>query len=247
MSAEHPRELMVLVERVVRPLPLPLARRMRARRELLEHLQMTYDEELARDADAQAALVRVQDRFGDPQNLSLELQATIRPWEFWQARSQVMLAQQPGTSTAWYALRMAFSVGLLLAFLFGVAFALRHTFGEPTFVSERRLFAGLVVCQTIWTACFIYFGLRTGAAWDQSPRRWNAILANAVGLFAAAPFAWAVLMAFVTGSLTSDRLSLAGTLVAGVLTVLAGIVVGVLHHREQASYFAWTELTIDTV
>jgi hypothetical protein len=34
------RELMILVERVVRPLPLPLNRQKRVRSELLDHLQI---------------------------------------------------------------------------------------------------------------------------------------------------------------------------------------------------------------
>ena len=58
MSTTGPRELMVLVERVVRPLRVPLVRRKRLRAEFLEHLQSRYAEELAIDGDPTGALAR---------------------------------------------------------------------------------------------------------------------------------------------------------------------------------------------
>jgi hypothetical protein len=247
MSQTVTRELMIFVERIVRPLPMPLSRRMRVRKELLAHLETTYAEELARDGDQQAALVRMRERFGDPQKLSEELRAAVSPWDSWLARHQSLFTQQPGASTAWYAVRIAASAGLMMAFLFSIAIMLRHLCGKPIFEAEMRLFCGLVVCLTIWTAGFIYFGLRAGAAWDQSPRNWPSIVTNALGLLAASPFAWALLMSFVTGSLASDWRSLAGMLFAGVLTLLVGVAVGILHHREQAGYLPWAELSLDTV
>ncbi|HOX40052.1 MAG TPA: permease prefix domain 1-containing protein [Candidatus Brocadiia bacterium] len=71
------RELKKQVERVVRPIRAVGHRKDRMREELLAHLTATYDEELERDGDEPAAVARALQRFGDPSDLRLELQASV--------------------------------------------------------------------------------------------------------------------------------------------------------------------------
>src|SRR5262245_60513230 len=71
--------LMKHVERVVRPLRAGKDRKLAMRRELLAHLTAIYEEELARNADASAALAAAKARFGEPAELTRELARSL-PW-----------------------------------------------------------------------------------------------------------------------------------------------------------------------
>lgn len=68
---------MVFVERAVRPLRTSIARRRRMREELLAHLTAIYDQELERARDRSVALDEAKRRFGDPNELSSELQRAL--------------------------------------------------------------------------------------------------------------------------------------------------------------------------
>jgi ATP-dependent Clp protease ATP-binding subunit ClpC len=70
-------ELKTVVERAVRPIRASIARKRRMREELLDHLMTTYEEELERSGDEQAALVQARRRFGDPGDLTKELRACL--------------------------------------------------------------------------------------------------------------------------------------------------------------------------
>jgi hypothetical protein len=77
------KELMVYVERAVRAVHASLARKRRMRQELLAHLTNLVDEEKARGGDEQEALARALQRFGDPADLSRDLQASVPRLERW--------------------------------------------------------------------------------------------------------------------------------------------------------------------
>lgn len=70
-------ELMITVERVVRPLRAAEETRFRLRNELLAHIQAIHAEELAAVDDASAALRRTIRRFGQPDDLRQELQHSL--------------------------------------------------------------------------------------------------------------------------------------------------------------------------
>ena len=70
-------ELMVHVERAVRPVRARPARKLKMRQELLAHLAGIYDEELARRGDPAAARAEALRRFGDPAALTRELQDSV--------------------------------------------------------------------------------------------------------------------------------------------------------------------------
>lgn len=72
------KELMIHVERIVRPLRGEGAK-LRMRRELLAHLQAAYDQERGAGRGHDEALAEAKRRLGEPAALAAELQASI-PW-----------------------------------------------------------------------------------------------------------------------------------------------------------------------
>ncbi len=70
-------ELTEAVERAVGPVRAGRARKRRMRQELLGHLWAAYEEERARLGDDRLALNRALARFGDPAELTRELQASV--------------------------------------------------------------------------------------------------------------------------------------------------------------------------
>ena len=71
------KELKIVVERAVRPVRATMTRKRRIREELLAHLTAIFEEEAARLGDEQAALERAAERFGDPAELTPELQQSV--------------------------------------------------------------------------------------------------------------------------------------------------------------------------
>jgi len=105
------------VARIVRPLKVGYLRKRKIREELLSHLTVIYDEELARLQHPEAAWQFAVERFGKPAQLSRELQYSlplrervnfvIERWIGWRA---------PETGTRWMA-RLAIQLAAVLAVL----------------------------------------------------------------------------------------------------------------------------------
>ncbi len=81
MNESTLENLKVVVERAVRPVRAPTARKRRMREELLAHLSAIFEEEVAKTGDEQAALDRARQRFGDPRALTGQLQETVPRWD----------------------------------------------------------------------------------------------------------------------------------------------------------------------
>jgi hypothetical protein len=71
------------VERVVRPIRASTWRKNQMREELLAHLEGLLAEEKARRGDDVDSVRRARARFGEPGQLTTELQATVPRWERW--------------------------------------------------------------------------------------------------------------------------------------------------------------------
>src|SRR5262249_6495820 len=71
------RVLKVQVERAVRPVRASERRKDRMREELYTHLLKTYEEELARLDDEQAAVEQAIRRFGEPAEITQALQSSV--------------------------------------------------------------------------------------------------------------------------------------------------------------------------
>lgn len=68
---------MKIVERAIRPVRAPMVRKRKMREELLSHLEAIYTQARADGQDPQAAIETAAARFGDPAELSHELQASL--------------------------------------------------------------------------------------------------------------------------------------------------------------------------
>ena len=75
------KELKIVVERAVRPVGATMARKRKMREELLAHLVSIFEEEAERLGDEQAALEQARQRFGDPGELTGQLQETVSRWD----------------------------------------------------------------------------------------------------------------------------------------------------------------------
>ncbi|MEN6365642.1 MAG: hypothetical protein ABFC88_02375 [Thermoguttaceae bacterium] len=94
------QELKRTVEQAVRPVRATMARKRRMREELLAHLVAIFEEEAGRLGDEPAALKQARLRFGDPRELTGQLQQAV-PW-LDRCRSVLEnMGCQPGES-AWH-------------------------------------------------------------------------------------------------------------------------------------------------
>jgi hypothetical protein len=109
--------LKVLVERAVRPVQAGLRRKQQMREELLAHVVAVYEEEAPAHHDEPAALARTGERFGDPTELSGQLQAAV-PGTDALDRFVDRIWFRPGESTRRRAVRHGLLLdGVVLAFL----------------------------------------------------------------------------------------------------------------------------------
>jgi hypothetical protein len=74
-------ELKAVVERAVRPVRATIAQKRRMREELLSHLVSIFEEEAKSLGDEQRARERTRERFGDPRELSKQLQESVPRWD----------------------------------------------------------------------------------------------------------------------------------------------------------------------
>jgi hypothetical protein len=118
------KEFMVHVERAVRAVHASPARKQRMRQELLAHLTELMEEEKARGSDERQALARALQRFGDPADLSRDLQVSVPRLERWLSK---LFFRGPGESGLCYGARIALLsaatmfVGLNIFPLIGIA------------------------------------------------------------------------------------------------------------------------------
>jgi hypothetical protein len=113
--------LKVRVERSVRPVRASLSRKMRMREELLAHLTEIYEDELQNRSDEQAAVEAAFDRFGDPGELTAELQASVSWIERGEWISDELVRRRTGETELRHALRMSgYYCGFVSVLLLGV-------------------------------------------------------------------------------------------------------------------------------
>lgn len=134
-------ELMVHVERVVRPVRAGGRRKLRMREELLAHLTAVYDEERARLGDDALALHQAVRRFGNPAELTRELQATVPAVERvlnapvigagWERRLGHWFLQRPNESVVRHAARLAATVAGFVLIMVSLIPMLRYATGVP--------------------------------------------------------------------------------------------------------------------
>ena len=75
-------QLKTLVERAIRPVRASISRKLKMREELLAHVTTVFEEEAVRLGDEQAALERTAQRFGNPSELTGQLQQSVPTSDF---------------------------------------------------------------------------------------------------------------------------------------------------------------------
>jgi hypothetical protein len=158
------KELMVHVERAVRPVRASARRKDRMREELLAHLTAIHEEELARTGEAAAARQRAFERFGEPAALTRDLQATastaervawsVERWWGWQAPE----------SAARYTFRLAALTFVVIAVLALVTSSVVVAIEGPGVDLPARLrLAGsfaIIAAVDVFVLGFLYFKMR---------------------------------------------------------------------------------------
>jgi ATP-dependent Clp protease ATP-binding subunit ClpC len=96
-------QLKIIVERAVRPVRASIARKRKMREELLAHVVGVFEEEGARFGDERAALEQTALRFGNPAEVTGQLQASVPAGD----SIARFFEGQPGEATLWVLLRLA--------------------------------------------------------------------------------------------------------------------------------------------
>src|SRR5262249_18890944 len=120
-------QLKILVERAVRPVRASMSHKLKMREELLAHVSAVFEEEAARLNDEQAALEETAQRFGNPAELTGQLQVSVPTSDFLQ-RFLEGIALRTDESTLRRAVRFAV-----------VTFFVCAVFLLPAFLVQRRM------------------------------------------------------------------------------------------------------------
>ena len=80
MNDDVLKELEAVVERVVHPVRATMARKRQMREELLGHLVSVFEQAVEKLGDENLALQEAKSRFGDPAELSGQLQRSVSGW-----------------------------------------------------------------------------------------------------------------------------------------------------------------------
>jgi hypothetical protein len=175
------KELMIHVERIVRPVRAMQWRKLRMRRELLLHLQAAFEEERGKGGDEAAALDRAAKRLGDPAELTRELQRSVpliertllwrtpEKYNGWERRLATRCGlYQPVTFIEWMILHACGALALIIVCL--VSPHVPQTAVAKIFADElvhpvrvRTAFIGVWCLQWVWLFMGVKF-LGTAAA-----------------------------------------------------------------------------------
>ena len=184
------KELMVQVERAVRPVRANSRCKDRMREELLTHLTGIYEEELARLGDAAAARARAFERFGNTEELTRELEESVSRAERIDFALERWFGWRAPESAARYTLRLGVQVFVMVAVLSIIVCATVVTIQGPRMDLLARLrLAGsfaFIAGFDVFVLGLLYFKMRDRLCGGLGLRRsW----ARAAGLGALAALA----------------------------------------------------------
>jgi len=182
------KELMVQVERAVRPVRASSRRKDRMREELLTHLTGLYEEERGRLGDGAAALAQAVQRFGDPAELTRDLQASVSREEVAAFHFERWLGWRAPESAARYTLRLAVQIYFLVTILSLIVIATVVAISGPgiDLLARLRLAAsfGIIASADVFILGLLYFKMRGRLCGGLGVRR-SWLRAAGLGLLAA--------------------------------------------------------------
>jgi hypothetical protein len=154
-------QLMIAVEKSVRPLRAGVRKKDRIREEMLTHLTGVYEQELARLGDAQAAQQEALRRFGAPAALTQSLEESLTREDRWNFFAERWVGWRSNDSATAYAFRVALAVGFSLAVFFmlmvGQAWLADVIAGSNP--NSEKVLSTLAAMLTIAVVDTFFFGL----------------------------------------------------------------------------------------
>jgi hypothetical protein len=236
MTETTQAQLKIIVERAVRPVRASMSCKLKMREELLAHINAVFDEEAARLHNDQAALERTAQRFGNPAELTGQLQMSVPTSDFL-LRFLEGIALRTDESLLRRAVRF-----VVVAFVVSAVYAL------PGFFAQVRgaAWAVFLACQT--TAFYFAFHSETmrqalgidgarGRAW----RRAAVVLAVLAFLIPAWTIGFGLTL---SGDVRSNLRNVFPLLPAALLTPLAFAAPVHFFAAELRSHREWMRLPI---
>ena len=165
-------QLKAVVDQAVRPVRATLARKKRMREELLAHLVSVFEQELERTGDQQAALGEAARRFGDPGELTRQLQQAVPRWN----RRRSVLENMGGRpdESAWhlagkhfvvtFAIYAVVAIAALVVLLTFIATRDGYNMGVLMLEEYQGHWLGIVIAQAMVLVLF-NVPLSLGFAW----------------------------------------------------------------------------------
>lgn len=237
-------QLKILVERAVRPVSAALRNKQKMREEMLAHVVAVFDEKLQSTGDEPAALARTAERFGDPAELTAQLQATVPLRDaFDRVLDRVWF--RPNEPTLRRAVRHALLLDVLAFAYMAVMFAMLY--GAVGDLLGGRLPAAAIVVYTTSVLLGMFFfviGFTFLAEWlrrvlDARPSRpWLKVLLIAVASSLLLPgLGYALWLDGAQANLRDLLVLFAlGLVVPGMVVHLAkALAIRLRDHREWAS------------
>lgn len=156
-------ELKIVVERAVRPVWATMARKRTMREELLAHLVAIFEEDIERLGDERAALERAKQRFGDPKELTRELQQVVSRYDRLDGAVERYIGFRAGDSAVCHAARIAafpWTWFPMMALLVPAALFIRERQYEMGRVMFALVAAHMVLSALAFALTLLIHGLR---------------------------------------------------------------------------------------
>jgi hypothetical protein len=194
-------QLKILVERAVRPVQASSSRKRKMREELLAHVTSVFEEEVARLANEQAALEGTALRFGNPAELTGQLQESVPTLDSIE-RFADWVSFRPCESTLRRAVRYTIIVEVVcLLFLFAVCLLLRGRLGElPTDALWHTCAVLLISGYLGFTICILESSMRRLLD-EQKRSLWIQLALVFVGL----TIVWMILVLLAYGFISAAK------------------------------------------
>jgi hypothetical protein len=244
MNESTRKELMMVIEKAVRPIRAGETRKLKMREELLAHLTAIYEEEHARCGDERAAVEAARQRFGDPRELAKELQESV-PFMNCIPYLTEKLNYQPGESLFHFIVRYMVGYAGMLGIMMFLLLppALLGMTRDPWHLYLTifaKSYPALLMLMVLWI--LLVAGMRK-ALFGEDRSRGQAIL---YGLLSAAVMPlWAfVLYALCTGDLSGSLAHLGYTCLIAPLAPLLLVSMTRQVDREIRIRAEWAELEL---
>jgi hypothetical protein len=236
MNEATQAQLMIIVESVIRPVRASMTCKLTMREELLAHISAVFEEEAARLDDEQAALTRTAQRFGNPAELTGQLQMSVPRSDLLQRILEGMALRTDESM-----LRRAVRFAVVVLFVCAVYL--------PAFFVQSRPTGWPVILACITTAFYFAFHsdlMQQALDLDGARRRsWRRAAVVAAALSFLIPALTSGLRLTFSGDVRSNLADVLPLLPVAVLTPAAFMIPVDCFDAELRSHRKWMSLQIN--